>query len=255
MSAFPPFQQNFATDLNLMLGWVREGRAFAFSRFNDGEARVLRNEDVGNKDGWFYKADRDLVFRAALRRSLLADDPAFFYGFSSEETDRETHRYLLEQVRCPLDRITHGNLFSLANAARFQSEFLPALRETGRELVIVGSAKLNRDSTRRLVGPFHHVPLKGCCVRMWMNERDHLLARLDWEVTRRRDAVFLVAAGPLAKILIHEGWKINPGHIFLDLGSTLDLVFFGKSWRADHRQPDRYASWSPRWKLDPPSTA
>lgn len=87
-----------------------------------------------------------------------------------------------------------------------------------------------------------------------MKERDHLLARLDWEISRRQNAVFLVAAGPLAKILIHEGWTLDPSHLFLDIGSTLDPVFFGKSWRADHREPERYAHLKPRWKLNPTPT-
>ncbi|MFQ3671015.1 MAG: hypothetical protein SNJ84_06120 [Verrucomicrobiia bacterium] len=69
----PGFTQDFEADFTLMLDWIKQGRAFAFSRFNDGESRVLRNEDVGNKDGWFYKANRDLIFRAALCRALLFD--------------------------------------------------------------------------------------------------------------------------------------------------------------------------------------
>lgn len=236
-----------------MLSWIQGGCNFAFARFNDGEARILRNEDVGNKDGWFYKKDRDLIFRSALRRSLNATEPAFLYGLSSEESDPTNHAYLLSQIRCPLSQVTHGNLFSLSNALRFRNELIPALQATGREIVLIGSDRIRQEPACKLLGPFRHFPLKGCCVRLWMKHRDHLLAQLDWEVTRRKQAIFLVAAGPLAKILIYEGWHLDPEHLFLDLGSTLDLVFFGKSWRADHREPNRYGHLKPRWKLTPSS--
>lgn len=243
------FTQDFHDDFSAFEQRLRDGHPFAFSRYNDGEARILKNGDVGNKDGWFYHKDRDLAFRAALRHALLINHPHFFYGISSEESDAENHHYLKGQLSIPLDRMTHGNIFSLSNSGRFHQDLLPILRDSGKKLVLIASEKINQGKSREQLGDFEFFPLRGCCVTLWNRHRDHLLGRLDLAISDPSPKIFLVCAGPLAKILIHKAFELAPAHTYLDIGSSLDLTFFPKSWRADHREPEKYNHLSPRWML------
>lgn len=243
------FTQNFFTDFDYFIQLITDRHPFAFSRYNDGEARVLKNEDVGNKDGWFYKKDRDLAFRAALRQGLLVNHPDFLYGLPSEQSDRENHAYFLERITTSLGCVTHGNLFSLANSPKFYQGMLPALHQAGQKIVLIANEKIDQEKTKEKLGDFTFFPLKGCCVKMWNEGRDHLRGRIDLHLSEPGPFTFLVCAGPLAKIIIHETWLAAPQHTYIDIGSALDQTFFKKSWRADHREPAKYGSLAPQWKL------
>ena len=50
-------QQNHRKDFYEALEKIKTLNSFAISRYADGEASVLKNLTVGNKDGWLYKKD------------------------------------------------------------------------------------------------------------------------------------------------------------------------------------------------------
>ncbi|MFQ5735691.1 MAG: hypothetical protein ACE5GY_02385 [Thermodesulfobacteriota bacterium] len=60
-------RQMFREDLDEVLRLTVESDSFALARFADGEASVMKNMTVGNKDGWLYKKDKNLIFRRRSR--------------------------------------------------------------------------------------------------------------------------------------------------------------------------------------------
>jgi len=92
-----------------------------------------------------------------------------------------------------------------------------------------------------MLNPRGFVPIPGNCVAFWEKERDRMRGRLDLEASTRLGAIFLVAAGPLSEILIHELWQVNPRNAYLDIGSTLDPILFHRKSRDYHTQGARYS--------------
>ena len=43
-----------------VLNLISESKSLAISRFADGEASILKNLDVGNRDGWKYVSDKKI---------------------------------------------------------------------------------------------------------------------------------------------------------------------------------------------------
>lgn len=227
--------QSFREDFDEVLGVIRASDSFALSRFADGEASVLRNVTVGNKDGWLYKKDRNLVFRADLRKSLLCSDPGFVYGLSCSCCDKATHDYLLEQVRTKPENLTFSNIFVNANFAAFNELFVRTLRESGRPVVLCTNKKARVENLDRMVPVRDFIPIPGNCVEHWEKRRDEIRGLLDLKGSTWRGAVFLFASGPLSEILIHDLWQVNPRNVYLDIGSTLDPILFNRQSRGYHK--------------------
>lgn len=220
---------------------IRQSSGFALARFADGEASVLKNLTVGNKDGWLYETDENLIFRADLRKALLCRDPGYYYGISCTCCDKENHDYLLGMLRTDLDQVTYSNLWVNANYSTFKELFAETVRASRKEVVLITGKKAD---VRALAGTFEvkaFLPIPGNCVTYWETHREDLRARLDLHASTRNDAVFLVAAGPLSEILIHELWQVNPRNTYLDIGSTLDPILFRRKSRDYHTDGDRYS--------------
>lgn len=240
-------KQLFREDLDEVLRLIVESDSLALARFADGEASVLKNITVGNKDGWMYKKDKNLVFRRDLRHSLLCNDKNYLYGLSCTCCDKENHEFLLNSVRAPLENLTFSNIWVNANFPHFNERFLPALRASGKSIILCSGSKARVSELGRHVQVADFIPIPGNCVIYWEKYREQIKGLLDLKATLHRNAIFLIAAGPLSEILIHEMWQANQQNIYLDIGSTLDPLLFRRNSRgyhtAGHTFSQRVCSW------------
>ncbi len=240
-------RQDFRKDFDELLGVFDSGRPFAFARFNDGEARVLANQPVGCKHEWQYRPEKDLRFRSALRESLQVRDDFYFYGLPSWDMSPWMHDLVRGLTAAPVESLTFAALFANGNHDRFLEEFVPRFRRLGRPIVFVGNARLARRRLEEALGIADFLPLSGDCVKLWRRRERELLDLLDLKASLSQRALFLIAGGPLGKILIHALWKVSPTNVYLDVGSALDPLLFGKPTRAYHRDPANRAVM-PCWK-------
>lgn len=240
-------KQLFKEDFDVVLRRIVDSDSLALARAADGEASVLKNVTVGNKDGWLYKRDKNLVFRADLRKSMLCTDENYLYGLSCTCCDLENHEFLLSTVRTSLENLTFSNIWVNANFAAFNERFLSALRASGKPVVLCTNEKARLDDLGREIPIKDFLPIPGNCVKYWEKKREDVLAWLDLKASMVRGTIFLFAAGPLSEILIHEMWKVNPMNIYLDIGSTLDPILFRRDSRgyhkAGHMFADRVCVW------------
>lgn len=240
-------QQLFREDFDEVLRLIVETDSLALARFADGEASVLKNITVGNKDGWLYKKDKNLVFRRDLRHSLLCTDKNYLYGLSCTCCDEVNHKFLLDSVRAPLENLTFSNIWVNANFPCFNERFLPTLKRSGKSIILCSGSKARVSELERHVQIADFIPIPGNCVVYWEKYREQIRGLLDLKATQHRNAVFLIAAGPLSEILIHEMWQANQQNIYLDIGSTLDPLLFRRNSRAYHNTghafSQRICSW------------
>ncbi|HEV8644082.1 MAG TPA: hypothetical protein VGR01_00760 [Burkholderiales bacterium] len=235
-------KRQFQEDLEEMFRLIIESDSLALARFADGEASVLKNTTVGNKDGWLYKKDRNLVFRRDLRRSLLCVEQNYLYGISCTCCDKVNHEFFLKSVRAPLEQLTFSNLWVNANYRLFKERFLPVVRESKKPVVICSGSKAQISELERDIIIRDFIPIPGNCVDYWEKNRTQIRGLMDLKASQYSNTVFLFAAGPLSEILIHEMWQANPRNIYLDIGSTLDPILFRRRSRAYHNDDDTFVN-------------
>lgn len=240
-------RQDFRKDFDELLDLYDSGIPFAFARFNDGEARILANQPVKARHEWQYRPGNDLHFRASLRQSLQVRHDRYFYGLPSWDMSPWMHDLVRGLTAARRESLTFAALFANGNHDRFLEEFVPRLRRRDRPILFVGNARLSRRRLEELLGISDFLPLAGDCVRLWRRKERELLDLVDLKASLSRGAVFLVAGGPLGKILIHALWKVSAENTYLDVGSALDPLLFGKPTRAYHRDPVNRAL-IPCWK-------
>jgi hypothetical protein len=239
--------QRFQEDFFEILRLIEESDSMAVSRFADGEASILKNSTVGNKDGWLYKQDKNLVFRADLRRSLLCEDDGFVYGLSCSCCDKVNHDFLLENIRTNPQNLTFSNIWVNANFPLFNERFLKAIEKSGKSTIICTNKKANLYNLERIIPIKDFIPIPGNCVTYWEKKKDYIKGVLDLKGSLARNTIFLFAAGPLSEILIHELWKVNPRNIYLDIGSTLDPILFNRQSRSYHKAGHEFSKRTCIW--------
>jgi len=234
-------QRDHRKDFYEALDKIKELDSYAISRYGDGEAAVLRNETIGNKDGWLYKTNKNLVFRSDLRKALLCRDENFVYGIMSFNVDEKNHLFLKKIIPQDLRYVTFSDIWVNANYDLFNELFLPTLNQTKKNITIITNPKATFTVLKQSISLKEVVPIKGNCVTYWEKNRNYVKALLDLKASLSENEIFLVAAGPLANIIIYEMWCINPNNIYLDIGSTLDPIIFKRRSRNYHKpdHPDR----------------
>lgn len=235
-------RQLFREDLEEVFKLIIESNSFALARFADGEASILKNMTVGNKDGWLYKKDKNLVFRMDLRRSLLSEDKNYLYGLSCSCCDKANHDYLLGLVRVPLEQLTFSNIWVNANYRVFQERFFQVLTDSRKPVVICSGSKARLPELERYIHLNDFIPIPGNCVDYWEKHRDQVKGLMDLKASQNTNTIFLFAAGPLSEILIYEMWQVNPYNNYLDIGSTLDPLLFRRKSRRYHKEGDPFAN-------------
>lgn len=240
-------KQLFREDLDEVFRLIIESDSLALARFADGEASIIKNMTVGNKDGWLYKKDKNLIFRRDLRRSLLCTDKNYLYGLSCTCCDKENHQFLLNSVCAPPENLTFSNIWVNANFPVFNQRFMSVLRESKKPVVICSGSKARVSEIERLVSIRDFIPIPGNCVEYWEKNRNMARGLMDLKASQHTGTIFLFAAGPLSEILIYEMWQANPRNIYLDIGSTLDPLLFRRNSRSYHKDGHEFAQRVCAW--------
>ena len=227
-------KQDFRKDFFEILRMVVEADSMALSRYADGEANVLKNSTIGNKDGWLYEKDKNLIFRADLRKSLICTDPAYLYGISCTCCDKENHDFLLSQLKTTRGNLTYSNIFVNSNFPLFKEHFFKTLLISKKDIVICTNKKAKIRRLEEVIPVKGFIPIPGNCVIYWEKNREYIRALLDLKGSTYKNTIFLFAVGPLSEILIHELWLVNSHNIMLDIGSSLDPILFKRKSRNYH---------------------
>ena len=240
-------KQDFKDDFFEMMRLIVESDSLAFARAADGEANILKNNTIGNKDGWLYKKDKNLIFRADLRKSLLCTDPCYIYGISCTCCDEANHKYLLDVVKTNLGHLTFSNLWVNSNFNLFHEHFFETLKKSKKDIVICTNKKAKISNLEKFIQIKDFIPIPGNCIVYWEKYRDHVKGILDLKACSYSNTIFLFAVGPLTEILIHEMWNVNQNNVYLDIGSTLDPILFNRKSRNYHTESDEFAGRTCVW--------
>ncbi len=232
----PPFEftQDFATDFELLLGAWTAREPFAFARFGDGEAAILRERPVPFRvqrptETWDSK-NIPGRFRAELWDSLRYKDEGYYVGMQCPACSDISAKYLRENVSTPLDRQTYAELFCYQNWHRIdRAKFTDAC-------IVTSSSRPEQEGVDSLLIPINAAEI--------LDAADTVEALL--EVRKP----ILVAAGPFSNVVIHQYWTKQLPELrqpIVDIGSALDPWLHDTCTRdyqnAWHYRAQRFCTW------------
>ena len=207
-------------EFDQLLTRVRQRRYFAFSRFNDGEVRVLMDQSFTCPE-WQLSGDKAAHFRQALADSLRYQHPDYLVGIpcSCRESVDRFRNYLRENFDLSQTQLTFANLFVNAMYRRLQRELVPELK--AYPVVLIANENTRLDCFQKHgfnVKQFFPVPGNA-----WMSFDQTVDKITQYADTHcLTDHLFLVGAGPVANIIIPALHKRHPQNTFLDIGSSLN---------------------------------
>jgi len=174
----------------------------ALTRFGDGEKNIFDEVNCDRK-GFKYDKEIDGVFHNELIES---------YNYKSDN-------YFVAD-KAPISAC----LFVNENYKDFFSKIVPLFNLYN--VILVGNEKAEIFELPFFVNRF--IPVSDNAWRHYTDVQNEIFALLNlWGNT----SLVLFACGPYSNVLIHRIWKENKQNILLNIGSTLDPLFYGVNTR------------------------
>jgi hypothetical protein len=209
---------------------LRAHLPFAFSRFGEGELRILDGHSLQRREYTFLAGQPEYEsLREQLRESFTYRSASYYIGVAPEIAQAPPFgpadylRFRRESGQAPA-HIWSANIFVNQNHQHFLQQTCSLFSEY--ETLIVCSESARVDGL-----PFEvHHEIRGAAHNAWFSAsrvQDEMLHLIH----RRIGILVLVMLGPLSTILARLGSAQNPRNTYVDIGSPLDLQLFGRPTR------------------------
>jgi hypothetical protein len=209
---------------------LRTHLPFAFSRFGEGELRILDGHSRQGREFTFLAGHPKYEsLREQLSESFVYTSACYYIGLSTEISQMPPFgpadyvRFRRESGQASA-HIWSANLFVNQNQQHFLQQTCSLFSEYETLIVCSESARLEELSFK-----VHH-QIRGAAHNAWLSASrvwDEMLHVID----RRTGILVLLMLGPLSNILAHLGCAQNPRNTYVDIGSPLDLQLFGRPTR------------------------
>lgn len=210
------FTNNFQDDLETIINKIESKQNFALARYADGELAVIENKKIIGCDGWRV-TDEDLQFSRDLLDTCNHTESNYFYGISCPCCDIVGNQKLRNILSSSRDRLTYSNIFVNSNWNKAYSYFM----NKQKVLICNSSSKIKED--------FYKVPSN--VLESYRTEKNSLKIYYESIATNYKNYLFCISAGPLAEIIIHWMYSVNPDNQYVDIGSCLDPYLHGRVTR------------------------
>ncbi|KYK22660.1 hypothetical protein AYK24_00100 [Thermoplasmatales archaeon SG8-52-4] len=242
-------EKDFIGELNKFTNKIVTGEHFSLVRFFDGEWYILSDQyiDITEKCNgeWRYDPtnEADVMRRSALIDSLRYKDPTYYVGVMTDCAclHKKKHggfQLMKDMAGQDDDHLTFASLFMNYNYyAIVLPRLIPTLYE--KEKVLVINQKANAKG----------IPRTEKIIRVgtnaWIQDIDLAKEIAEYAATVN-GKYFLMAAGPLANIIIHKCHQENKNNTYINIGSMLDPMMFDEPTRwyhHDQRLKNHICQW------------
>lgn len=221
-----PLTETFRGDIKFLFEKLKKREPFAFSKYADGEYKILRNEKITNCDKWTFRPEFDTHEHELLLESFTYKHPDYYVGISCPCCQPKEH---VQWMRDNVDtgNVTWANLFVNSNYEFFKENFFDVFDRWNEEVVFVGNI-------RGIYNPFpfkvdRYIPVD---IGSWkLPELSFLLHYTKIMAKKKNGQLFLFSAGPLGNILAYVLHSMNPNNTYIDIGSTINPWVVGKNRR------------------------
>jgi hypothetical protein len=219
-----PFTKTFNTDIEYLFKKLKKREHFAFSKYADGEYKVLRNQYITNCDNWTFNPDIHTKEYEYLLNSYKFNHDKYYVGISCPCCQPEEHiKWMRDNVGS--NNITWANIFVNDNYNFFKKHFIPEFNEWEGEVTLVANERgLKKEMPFKVD---NYLPIQ---IGSWFNPAlEHIINILVDKVKEKNNQLFLFSAGPLGNILSHQLLINNEFNTYIDIGSTINPWIVGNN--------------------------
>ena len=218
------FKNSFTEDIKFLFNKLKNKQHFSFSKYADGEYKVLRNEIITNCDNWTFNPEYHQLEHQYLLDSYYYSDSEYYIGISCPCCQPESHiQWMRDNVKSK--NITWANLFVNANYEYFKNNFFPEFNNWEGEVTLVAN---EQGENKKL--PFkidNYLPIQ---IGSWFNPAlEHIINILKEKAIQSNNQLFLFSGGPLGNILCHQLHLVNKNNTYIDIGSTITPWIVGNN--------------------------
>lgn len=214
------FKKKFREDLEIINQKLLNKEKFSFSKYADGEHKILLNVPIRNCDNWFFDPNSDNKFYKMLMDSLKFKDDGYYIGVSCPCCDLMGYSWYLSEKGSDETHTTFANIFVNSNYDYFKNSLLPTFNTYDRIFLIANE----NSNLIKLKEVLNFTDFYGIGPEAFKTDLD-LIDELKEIISDEeiKDSLFLFCAGPLGNVLSHQLWKFNKNNTYLDIGSTLNI--------------------------------
>jgi len=216
--------KTFSNDIINIFNKVKNRDNFAFSKYADGEYKILINENITNCDGWVFKKEENGKEQKLLLESFKYSDKDYYVGISCPCCQPKSH---IEWMRKNVgsSNVTWANLFVNDNYDFFIKNFIPEFNSWEGRVVLFA----NEEGLEKKL-PFKvdvYVPLK---LNSWKYPLlDEIITKSFELVDESKNQLFLFSSGPLGNMLTYLLHSYNKNNTYIDIGSTINPWVVGNN--------------------------
>ena len=221
--------KNFRQDLQKFEQFLKDGKHFTFSKYADGEWRILDGDHIDltrKANGEFkYQPDNieDELRRAEVLKSFQYIHSDYYVGIGCYCCMGNTFYSMKDLSKQPVENLTWANLFVNGNYKYYRSTLVPLFNDYKIIMVCNHKAKLDKL-------PFKVEKDFRVGTNAWLDNKDLVKEIIEYSKDLE-NYLFLFCAGPFGNILAHRLHEANPNNTYLDAGSTFDVELFGGGTR------------------------
>ncbi len=199
---------------------IKKKEPFSLIRYGDGEYFILNSKDYKScwEDNWSLK--KNPIVTNHLTDTLKLMSSNIYYGIHAPCDVKLYHDFYMKNIKLT-ENLTFATIFCNSNFAKFK-DFV----ENFETNVIVIAAKKPDDNKIGKMNVIDSYIVSDKLIENWSSCFDYHLQQVKNMARKYDRELFLLSAGPIAKIFIYHMHLENKNNIYCDIGSALD--FFTK---------------------------
>lgn len=250
--------KDFRQHFYLLLNKFKNGENFAYSRFSDGELRIMQNLELklasdhciigdAKKNNPYLEEDRKhfdpnlhQFYREKLMEAYKFKKENYFVGLSCRCCVGEADfKQMLEWYDgdTESDYLTWSNLFLNGNYDLFIKEFLPEFSK--KDIVYIVNENADLSGLPFEVKKDFRVG-KNCII----NDYGLIETIKNWiDENNIKNHVFLFSASSLSNFMVHQLFEYNDENTYMDIGTTLNPYIGMEGRRGYHTYNKKICIW------------
>lgn len=228
--------KDFKDHFFLLYDKLKNNENFAFSRFSDGELRIMQNKElilgdkynkIGEKttNGNYHPEDRKSVnpqthphISQKLMEAYKHKQDNYYVGLSCRCcVGQEDFDQMLDWRGGDDEFLTWSNLWVNGNYSLFREYMIPEFKN--HKIVYVLNENANIDGLPFSVEKDFRIGEN--CIINEFNKHEEVAIWI--EENQIKDHVFLFSASSLSNFMIYELFKKYPENTYMDIGTTLNI--------------------------------
>ena len=212
---------------------IRNKKMFALARFADGEQMFIESKGGRGIDGWSAPGKTSKLGTDLEGSLILGSSNGCYVGISDDTTNQRSKLFYMNKMpNIDSEKVTMSNIFVGGTYEMFTVDILNLMNS--RNVVIVCSY---RADIKNIVKYFKNAQVilgPADCSSFWERSSEKWLKEMHADIKGKKGYYYLFALGPISSVTIPRLWDRNKDNTYIDIGSSLDPILFGRATRPYH---------------------